>query len=450
MSKKKFTKRFAWYLLLLLILILFLGTVIMPKRVKNRHISLPQMGKEVKLKIKDGHRYKIKYMYFYPNGRHFLTGDIFGYVKLWEIGKDLPIKEYKIDFPVISCCASPDGKQILIGALNNNVFVFDVGGKLIKVLKKAGSQVGYTYDGKYIVTCGLGTKILLWNAQKLTLVKEIGDKPDYYTAMGVSPKNEVCVGTPDGRVELWSLKGKKIRSYKGPKIWVHSIKFTQDGSYILAGSYTMKSSVKWETIARMEKKVKDKVALIEEEEKWDWDDTVFLWKKAKSQPICKLVHPHGCLWVTFSPDGKLFATSGMNSEIYIRRFPSGKLVKKTFSPHFLYITCMAFTKDGNNIIAGCGDGIIRVFDLKKGEIVKKYKRIGALIKSVKFSPDGSFFVSGDTDGYVYMWNLKDCQLSKVIVIGEGVVRGISFHGNDNFLFILCVIQADKPLCIPVG
>jgi WD40 repeat protein len=76
------------------------------------------------------------------------------------------------------------------------------------------------------------------------------------------------------------------------------------------------------------------------------------------------------------------------------------------------VLCMALSPNGKTVACGCMDGIVRLWDINKGKIVKKStKYAGAnysdalMVVSIYWSPDGGRLVSGFMDGTLRVWNV---------------------------------------------
>ena len=61
--------------------------------------------------------------------------------------------------------------------------------------------------------------------------------------------------------------------------------------------------------------------------------------------------------------------------------------------------------DGKLVAAGCGDSIIRIWDVQTGYLVERLRGHGESVRSVAFTPDGSGLISGSDDNKVKRWDL---------------------------------------------
>ena len=71
------------------------------------------------------------------------------------------------------------------------------------------------------------------------------------------------------------------------------------------------------------------------------------------------------------------------------------------------VYAVAFNSDGNRIVSGSGDGVVRVWDLQKGEVIFQSSATNfILIRSVAFSPDPQILASGNNKGIIQLWKPK--------------------------------------------
>jgi RNA polymerase sigma factor (sigma-70 family) len=111
----------------------------------------------------------------------------------------------------------------------------------------------------------------------------------------------------------------------------------------------------------------------------------------------------------FSPDGKLMASGGYESEdrVYfarlwevatgkeLRRFPFGKGLNRS-------LVALAFSPDRTMLAGGCwGDGQLRLLEVATGKELKVFPKIGQNIQSVAFAPDGKTVAAASDNIHLY-------------------------------------------------
>jgi WD40 repeat protein len=65
-----------------------------------------------------------------------------------------------------------------------------------------------------------------------------------------------------------------------------------------------------------------------------------------------------------------------------------------------------YLRDGSGFADGTKDFDIRLWDLNKGKVIRRFRGHQGPVQSLAFCPDGRHFVSGSCDRSVRLWNLK--------------------------------------------
>ncbi|KAF9218653.1 WD40 repeat-like protein, partial [Gyrodon lividus] len=62
------------------------------------------------------------------------------------------------------------------------------------------------------------------------------------------------------------------------------------------------------------------------------------------------------------------------------------------------------TPNGQQLVAGCGDGSIRCFDLSTGSLLAEWQSHTHVISSIAVSPNGKFIAHASWDNTVHLWD----------------------------------------------
>ena len=77
---------------------------------------------------------------------------------------------------------------------------------------------------------------------------------------------------------------------------------------------------------------------------------------------------------------------------------TGKLVSDPLEGHTDWVTSVAFSPDGKDIVSGSWDKTIRMWDAQTGNLVSDpFEGHTDEVTSVAFSPDRKYIVSGSCD-----------------------------------------------------
>jgi serine/threonine protein kinase len=101
------------------------------------------------------------------------------------------------------------------------------------------------------------------------------------------------------------------------------------------------------------------------------------------------------------------------------------------SGHSAPVRCVAISPDGQFLVSGGDDRIVKVWNINEGEEI--YTLIGhsGSVTSVAISPDGETLASGSADRTIKLWNLQTGQEIKTLSGDSHSVTCISFHPKKN-------------------
>ncbi len=104
---------------------------------------------------------------------------------------------------------------------------------------------------------------------------------------------------------------------------------------------------------------------------------------------------------------------------------------KTFGTRYSsWIKSVAFSPDGTKIVSGDRDGIIKLWDVETGKLIKTFTGHYSNVESISISSDGKKIASGDIHSVLKLW---DVETGKEIWSNEkhsGTILSIVFSTND--------------------
>ncbi|NLO90917.1 MAG: WD40 repeat domain-containing protein [Elusimicrobia bacterium] len=136
--------------------------------------------------------------------------------------------------------------------------------------------------------------------------------------------------------------------------------------------------------------------------------------------------------VLFSPDGKYLASAGEDGVLLLRGWPDGE-IKAKLSSSGAAITALAYTPDGAQLLAACGDGYLRFWAV--GNLVPfRSVRPGRALRALAVSPDGSSVSAGGDDGKIYVLRISSDVPDAVLAPQQlSPVSGLAYTADGSLL-----------------
>lgn len=154
-----------------------------------------------------------------------------------------------------------------------------------------------------------------------------------------------------------------------------------------------------------------------------------------------LGHQAAVLATSFSPDGQILASAGVDTTIKLWRRDGSFMM--TLTGHQATIRTLKFSPNGQTLASAGDDGTVKLWN-PAGQIQRTIPtRTIASIWSLDFSPDGQTLIVGGTSGQVERWNIHGDFLGTLDIPGPSTgVRTVDYSakgdriavaGNDNLI-----------------
>ncbi len=157
------------------------------------------------------------------------------------------------------------------------------------------------------------------------------------------------------------------------------------------------------------------------------DQTVQLWN-ANRQPIAALKGHTGWIrQIRFSPDGQHLATAGFDGVRVWQR--SGEQIAY-LTGHQGSVMAVAFSPNGQTLATAGQDRSIRLWNLR-GQPMKSWQGHRSEVHTISFSPDGKLIATGGLDG-VRLWS-RDGKAVKAFAQPQGWTTSVSFRPDGELL-----------------
>ncbi len=358
------------------------------------------------------------------------------------------------------------------------------------------SNVGFTPDGKYILTTALDNTFRIWDAQSGEEFHRFGFNIGLINSMTLSPNGRFALTTSDNasKVTLWNIEAQDyIQGFIVPAEIPNVAVFSQDGKSIFTGAISVVRVIDIQTrnlvrsfflpapaglviyishdgkFALTTSTTKQKTVQL-----WSLEDAVTKIKDftynatTTSTPQRVAVSPNGqsvligyvggdaALWnmttgniiqvfkghaidvrsVVFSPNGNYVLTGGSDKTARLWDVQTGnELLRLTTTGA---VDAVAFSPNGQSVLTGCADGAVELWDIRHQSELPLFQEGYSDSKNVShsavvFSPDGKFLATGGTDG-LRLWSTVTGQLQRIFTDSGFIKYGMRFSTDGKYLF----------------
>ena len=415
-----------------------------------------------------GHSKSVTELAFSSDGKWLFSGGGDGTAKLWDVASGREIRTVDQYAKTATDIAFPPSSNYALFALDDgSITMVDITtGDEIGTVEQADYNRSYHRLDPYLDD----SKVLSKTRKVFRLVDLQSGKVDQsfrypedifsvaFFANGNkmvtgSKYREIKKGDVDPVLNLWDTRtGKIIRSFKGHNGSVNSVVVLSSQNTIVSGSSdgtirfwnpdkkrasrTIEAYDKGRYPAGMDLVVSPDQSLILSEHR----NTLKLWKVSSGEAIRTIEHKGAQFGevrsITFSPDGKRFATGDDQGIIRIWDIRTGKVVRQ-LSGYANQITGVRFSPDGNQIVMGTiwdpllgtmsrnQEQDLRLWSARSGRLINSPDINSSDVSSLVFSPDGTKAVSKDENNLIY-WDTRSGRVISTLKGHTATVSTMAF------------------------
>ncbi|HEY7331196.1 MAG TPA: sigma-70 family RNA polymerase sigma factor [Gemmataceae bacterium] len=247
-------------------------------------------------------------------------------------------------------------------------------------------------------------------------------------------------GWPEGdrSVRVWDIAtGKMLRRISTP-IQVQGLDVSPDGRFALAGmdngllAYIdletgevlwSKMTQQGSTILWIQFTADGKHAFFT-----GYDGNARMWEVAQGTEKARFQVRNGeARGGALFPDGRRLLTADQRAVLQIWDIETGKEVKRINIPLDTVhrVNSLVLTPDGRQVVIG-GMGGCSLFDLETGRPVRRFQVDRTQVQRVALSSDGKQLLTGDFDGVVRLWDFRRGDLVRELGRHDGLALSVAF------------------------
>ncbi|MBI1291973.1 hypothetical protein GC173_12145, partial [bacterium] len=285
------------------------------------------------------------------------------------------------------------------------------------------------------------------NRDDLLLAAEQGDRGSHVFSVAFSSDGAtMATGHFKGLLRIWDTASGRLRyerKYDLKGIWDvafspdarHILLTSTDGQGLLVAGSDGDIKASFEITAHKELRVMRGGAFSPDGKLFattGHDQNLRIWSVEDGSLIRTVAFDRETYDVQFSPDGTMVAVAIINvGRCALVDVATGSILR-TLEGHDGSVLSVVFTPDGSGVVTGCADGHARLFDVKTGEMVCNFALEETSCRAVAVSPDGRYLAASGLDGLCRIWDIKSRE-SMGVLQGARQMEKLAFHPTRNLL-----------------
>jgi WD40 repeat protein len=415
-------------------------------------------GKIVKVWTLDGkevltltHPAPVKSLSFSVDKTKIVTGAADNLARVWDVASGKELQAFQHAGPVDAVIFHPNNTMIVSGSADKTAAIHPLSAvRVIPVTAGPVRSLAVMPSGSHVLTAD-DKEVKLWNTSngaKEARVFPGGEGG--VTAVAVSRNNNlVALSGPDLLVRLYNVADAKPVGQLKATGAIRRLAFSPN-NLTLAAADMDKSILTWNVpfnpgqplVPDFGKPVAsfahdagatDVVFDLDSIKLYSGglDKKIRKWKFASDAPTKSFQHPQHVDAVAFNPTSTLLATGCHDGIVRIWDLAKGQVLKQ-ITAHTApagtqmvpAVYCVAWSLDGKQVVSGSNDHSLKLWDATAGTLVREFKGYKEkdfekghrdAVYCVAFSPDGKFLVSGGSDRSIKVWNVADGSVIRELV-----------------------------------
>jgi eukaryotic-like serine/threonine-protein kinase len=347
-----------------------------------------------------------------------------GVVRVWHTssGQLLAVVDVVPEGKLFSSALSPSGDELVTGGLSGSLVVWSMKGVFdFRVLRfgtayrEAVLPSVVSKDGKRAITPTHAGTIVQWDLKTLARLRsfDVGPNPEAIAT-------DASAGVVVSNIAFKSRSARQWNAETGATIWtadhprlVHNIAVSADGLTYATACYDGAVRVLDALTGTLKATFplsKERLSAVTfspdglEIAATDGFGRVYFVSVATGVVVQNFqAHPTWIQDIEYSPDGKRFVTAGrQDHQVRVWDRPSLERLLN-LSTHVNNVMRASFSADGTLIATSGVDHHAHLFDARNGRLLRSWN---GPAYSAEFTPDGKELLTTGDDGYAVLWNIE--------------------------------------------
>lgn len=311
---------------------------------------------------------------------------------------------------------SEQGHIFASAGADNNIVLWDVkSGKQIRILsghRKRINDLVFVNKDSQLLSCSADSTVVLWDLQSGKSIHQISSSSFVPTCISFDSINQKVYFTAKGVNSYVLHKDEITREIPPRRKAFDKVFYLNDGTLIYGGGgrnrfYQKRGDVIESTIGSLYNAAfssTEEVLIVASKKgnliKYEKEAG---WFKYESTILSGYRKPNSCKAMVIK-DSVLISMSFDNVTTAYNIYSKKEL--RHFKGHYLLGQDVIMHPSGDVIITSSGDGLIYLWDIKSGLLIREFKSTSSSINFAKFDTDNTSLIIGFNNGVIKHWNLS--------------------------------------------